>query len=172
MRFTLASPALIFSLPLLALAAPNGSDEPATSTQYATETHTITHTQLRATLTSTYSPSLSYFPLVAATDAVSGPFPDIPNPTLTGSGAATQILVALLPSTSSSTVKSRTTVVRPSGTGARTVTTPLVLASATNLATASPTIAPYTGAAAAGMRGWSSGVALVCAAVGFAAGLL
>lgn len=172
MRFPSSTPALILSLPLLAIAAPNGSDEPGTSTQYATETHTITRTQLRATLTSTY---MSYFPIIAATDSVSGPFPDIPNPTLTGSAAATQILVALLPTTTtaSSSTKSRSaTKVRPSGTGPGTVTTPLVLASATNPATASPPIAPYTGAAAAGMRAWGSGVVLVGAAVGFAAGLL
>ncbi|MCJ1270770.1 hypothetical protein MMC22_010667 [Lobaria immixta] len=191
MRIKSSISPLLVVLPLIAIAAPNGSGDSATTTHTSIETLTVTHTRLHFTVTSTYAPStlLSYFPIIAATQSAGGPLPDIPNPTSTGlpdispagSDVVTQILVAASSTTSSTSTKSSSTVsvgfpvAHPSGTGVGTGTTPLVIASATSLATPSPPIATYTGAAAGGMKGcgvWSSGMVLVGVAVGFAAGLL
>ncbi|MCJ1461985.1 hypothetical protein MMC07_000585 [Pseudocyphellaria aurata] len=189
MRFTSTIPPLAL-LPLFAIAAPNPNDDSApTSTQISTATKTVTHTQMLATLTATLppSPSLSYFPLVAATGPVSGPLPDIPNPTSTdinpgGSVVVTQILVALPTSTKSSHKSSSSNSVSagfPVGTGASapgTALTSLVIApSPTAPVTPSAPIASFPGAAPGRTRGcglWSSGMVLMIVAVGYAAGLL
>lgn len=186
MRFKSSiSPLLLISLPLLAIAAPNpDGDSDATTTQTSTAITTIVHTQMRATLTYTYSPS--YVPLIAPTQSVSGPLPDIPNPNAKSAlsdNSGTEIFVAPPSATAtpaSTSTKARSSVVSakfPSGTGLGTITTPLVLASATNLATAAPPISTYTGGAAAarartgGVWG-SAGIVLVGVAVGLAPALL